>query len=99
LQTGNSIASRGETIVPSPFAFALTETGPMICAADLWPFELRCLWNNLSLVVDFPSNRVNGRLTLQNGFNRAFRLSAFMSSSGGAAARPRSRNGQMGCVG
>jgi hypothetical protein len=29
-----------------------------------------------------PSNRVNGRLTLQKGFNRAFRLSAFMSRSG-----------------
>jgi hypothetical protein len=42
---------------------------------------LRCLCHNLPLVVDCPSNRLNGRLTLQKGFNRTFRLSAFMSRS------------------
>ena len=88
MQTGNSIASRGETIVPSPFAFALTETGPMICAADLWRFRLRCLWHDLPIVVDCPSNRLDGRLTLQKGFNRAFRLSAFMSGSGRQGSYP-----------
>jgi hypothetical protein len=35
----------------------------------------------IPLAVDCPSNRLNGRLTLQEGFNRALRLSAFMSSS------------------
>jgi hypothetical protein len=40
------------------------------------------------LVVDCPSNRLNGRLTLQKGFNRAFRLSAFMSSSGRQRSYP-----------
>jgi hypothetical protein len=43
---------------------------------------VRCLLgHNLSLVVDCPSNRLDGRLTFQKGFNRAFSLSAFMSSS------------------
>jgi hypothetical protein len=37
--------------------------------------------HSLSLVVDCPSNRLDGRLTFQKGFNRAFSLSAFMSSS------------------
>jgi hypothetical protein len=65
-----------------------SETGPIICAADLWRFRLRCLRHNLPLVVDCPSNRLNGRLTLQKGFNRALRLSAFMSSSGRQRSYP-----------
>jgi hypothetical protein len=43
----------------------------------------KALWASTPpvLVVDCPSNRLDGCLTLQKGFNRAFRLSAFMSSA------------------
>jgi hypothetical protein len=50
-------------------------------AADLRRFRLRFLGHNLSPVVDCPSNRLDGRLTFQKGFNRALRLSPLMSSS------------------
>jgi hypothetical protein len=57
-------------------------------SANLRRFGLRRLRYNLPLVVDCPSNRLNGRLTLQKGFNRALRLSAFMSSSGRQRSYP-----------
>jgi hypothetical protein len=59
-----------------------SEIGLIVCAADLRRFRLRFLGHSLSLVVDCSSNRLDGRLTFQKGFNRAFGLSAFMSSSG-----------------
>ena len=58
-----------------------SEIGPIICAADLSCFRLRFLGHSLSLVVDCPSNRFDGRLTFQKGFNRAFGLCPLMSSS------------------
>src|SRR5580704_10616901 len=65
-----------------------SEIGLIVCAADLRRFRLRFLGHNLSLVVDCPSNRFDGRLTFQKGFNRAFSLSAFMSSSCGQRPYP-----------
>jgi hypothetical protein len=59
-----------------------SEIGLIVCAADLRRFRLRFLGHSLSLVVDCSSNRLDGRLTFQKGFNRAFGLSAFLSSTG-----------------
>jgi hypothetical protein len=44
-----------------------------------WP--VRCVLYHLSFAVDFPSDRLDGGLIFQKGFNRAFRLPPLMASS------------------